>query len=341
MVHPIGKIRGTASNAPLPEEIENKAQILQITPTLRGSRPSFCEIPATFKEPMGVCAFKEGSMSGCGCPAYDPRKYPQVWKEYIFSIEKVLSDANRANEITITFFGSGHMLQILDLFAALSARPTLKNYQGQLTLQCIDEKYQATETPKYETEVKTETDPVIRLIAIIAGILTFGLVIKTFKTEKKEHQAAFGTVAAILGIATFALAANVTAKKESKIKIISETIRDPEAKAATDEFNIKIQELAGRKIQVATKFFESTDACNAKGKKSDLITGYDIDEAFDAFNDLRARCSKSNAPAIVVGDRGPDPITGVITPILRRADGPNDPLRVQPITQNSNRAIAG
>lgn len=291
------------------------------SPPISGSRPPMCEIPGAIHEypgdgnlsPLGDCAYRYSGMSRCGCPILDPKKNPHLWNKYVTSVTNIVLQRVQAepNEITLTFFASGYLLQDCELLGRIFDLPELQNWEGRLNLQFVDLEYEVDKVQSLKSQVSTfetgsEMNMGLVLTAIACGGVGAGAIYAGTKQEKKEYKYSCMGGGAILIFAALILSIQAASSDEEEQglqdshSVTQIKMEKPKAEAAIQGFLNQIAARLPRGISMQTSFFPSAEACVEQGSTSDAVLGYDIGNALTDFDQLRARKLKEQGNAIVV-----------------------------------------
>ena len=265
-------------------------------------------------------------MRRCGCPTLDPNKNPELWDAYVESVKNAVRSRTNQNEITLAIFASGYLLQDCELLDHLFRDNQLGNWRGLLNLQFIDLNYQINDVQQLKDAVHAnpnkEVDWSLMAPAIVVGICG-GISTLYAANSKSEKSRNIAIIAGIILIISALILGNAALDNQSG-SVSEYKVNDPIMKTI-DQFLSEIENQTP--FSIHSDFFPNTDVCIGKNRKSDVVIGYDIDNTFAIFENLRGKNLKEDGETIVVTKE--ERSDKSVVKVMRQASGPQSPYNTK------------
>jgi len=287
---------------------------------VRGSRPQQCENPIIANtSSMTHCSYRYHALNRCGCPDLDPNKNEKLWGTYVAAVINAVKLRLHQSEIVLTIFASGYLLQDCELLDLLFMDPTVQNWKGILKLQFVDLKYKVNDIKKLKEEVNKvknlKVNWTVMVPAIVVGICGATSTIYGIATKEDDKSKCKVIVVGIMLIVIALILGG--ASLENQNDQVSEFEVNNPIMETIDQFLEQIEQQTPFKIH--TDFFPNAESCIAKNNKCDVALGYDIENTFEIFEDLRRNNLKTEGEAILVTKE--EDKSKTVHKILRRAHG--------------------
>ena len=220
----------------------------------------------------------------------------------------------------MAIFASGYLLQDCELLDQLFRDDNLSKWNGTLNLQFIDLNYELKDVKLLKDAINENANTqevnwnkmAPAIVLGICGGVSAVYVVKS-KDEKARNMAIVAGV--ILIISAIILGGAALENRSGAVSKFN--INDP-IMTTIDQFLNEIEQQAP--FSIHTDFFPNADVCIEKNKTSDVALGYDIDNTFDIFENLRNANLKENGEVIVVTKEAkPDKS---LVKVMRKAFGP-------------------
>lgn len=314
---------------PNPQQSSRTSEVAK--QALMGSRPPQCENPAfAHQNALNYCTFKYSSMARCGCPTLDPGKHPEIWDKYEKRvIDAFVTQLKGSNNVTVTFFASGYLLQDVRLLNTLLSDYT-KNWKGNLCFQFIDLHYEMINVENLANTVSNKDKKGLNLPLLLSACIASGVGMKFLSADDKQNKnknlmIGGGLIILALILGYYSLPKEKKEEEKDSQRLPQAFMKKSDIEEAIKACLAEVKEMLSEGISLNTSFFSCAEDYIATQGTSDLVIGYDIEDSLKFLDALRKKVLNKTGFAIAM-TKQPDVTHGEV-PVLFSAKGSNEDLK--------------